>query len=180
MFAVIDTIYFTFAAERFVVRNVYEKIDRPHFRTTWRGLVADLQVPTSRLLCKICGVRKTKAGRTEGSSRFSAPSVLRLPILSAPWRRQADANANPDFSVQWLGTEERAQLLPYADCSECKAKELLGALICLLVKHKNHSLWDASWWCSLAYLRFAAVSAARAKGASDSPEQGECSLNLPN
>lgn len=38
MFAVVDTIYFTSTAERFIVRNVYEKIDRSHFRTTWRGL----------------------------------------------------------------------------------------------------------------------------------------------
>lgn len=116
------------------------------------------------------GVRRTKAGRTEGSSRAVAANPLKLHVGDIQMPRQI-------LTVLLLcpvaEAEERAQLLPCGDCSVCKAKGLLWALICLLWKHKPHNLWDApcwfwlgfhrSSWCSLAYLRFTAVSESKRK-----------------
>lgn len=134
VFTVLDTIYFTFPEERFIVRNGCEKIDRPHFKNTCRGLEQlirryELQTPLQK--------NRVKKPKQEGQKAYAGFwTLLCCGWVSSqvPSRRQSDASKSWLSYVQWLGTEEQVPLLPFQDCLVCKDKEQPWAHICLPVK----------------------------------------------
>lgn len=173
MFSAVDTIYFTFTAERFVVRNVYEKIDRPHFRTTWRGLgqlICRCQLPgcfgkqrseekqsrKDRRLLQVfscfCAVTASSLKLHAGDNQMTM-QILTLFLLCSVAGGRGEGSAPALWRLLGVQSKEAAvgtHLLPVKAQSE-------RCIVVILAGLTRGELM------SLAYLRFTAVSDGKGK-----------------
>lgn len=123
MFAVKDTIYFTFPAERFIVRNGCEKIDRPHFRNTCRGLGQLIRRHELQASLQKNRVKKLKQQGQKASAGFRPLLCCGCLSSQLPSRRLSDARINHDCLMlsDW-GQRSKLRFCPFKT-SVCKEKE---------------------------------------------------------